>query len=256
MLFDIRGRRKHVVRVVYAILAVLMGASLFLVVGPVNLTELFGGSSTGSTSTAVVEQAERAERRLKKAPNDPALLLSALHNQLAAGNAQVEVDPETGAQNVTPEAKEEYEKMVETWQTYRKVTGKEVSPSAALLAGNTYWILAESSGTFAEAESNIRSAAEAEEIYAKAQPSLNSLSTLAKYAYFSFQFAKAEKVGKEATTQAHTKTEKNRLKTYLKENKKQAKSFEKRAKAAAKKEEGRGKEALTTPLGISGSPGP
>ena len=37
MLFDIRGRRKHVVRVVYAILAILMGASLFLVVGPVRL---------------------------------------------------------------------------------------------------------------------------------------------------------------------------------------------------------------------------
>ncbi len=37
MLFDIRGRRKHVVRVVYAILALLMGASLFLVVGPFNI---------------------------------------------------------------------------------------------------------------------------------------------------------------------------------------------------------------------------
>ena len=31
------GRRKHVVNVVYAILAVLMGASLFLVVGPAPL---------------------------------------------------------------------------------------------------------------------------------------------------------------------------------------------------------------------------
>ena len=37
MLFDIRGRRKNVVKVVYGILAVMMGASLFLVVGPVNL---------------------------------------------------------------------------------------------------------------------------------------------------------------------------------------------------------------------------
>jgi len=36
MLFDIRGRRKNVVKVVYAILAVMMGASLFLVVGPVK----------------------------------------------------------------------------------------------------------------------------------------------------------------------------------------------------------------------------
>ena len=40
MLFDLRGRRKNVVKVVYAILAVMMGASLFLVVGPVNIGEL------------------------------------------------------------------------------------------------------------------------------------------------------------------------------------------------------------------------
>lgn len=254
MLFDIRGRRKHVVRVVYAILAVLMGLSLFLVVGPVNIGELFGGGSSGSSSGALVEQAERAERRLRKSPNDPKVLLSVLHTQLAAGNAQVEIDPETGIPKPTQEAKEQYEKMVETWQAYRKVTGKEASPSAALLAANTYWILAESSGTFAEAEGNIRSAAAAEEIYARAQPSLNSLSTLAKYAYFSFQFAKAEKAGKEAATKAHSKEEKHRLKTYLEENKKQAKSFQKRAKAAAKKEEGRGKEALSNPL--AGSPVP
>ena len=47
MLFDIRGRRKHVLRVVYAILALLMGGSLFLVVGPFNLAELIGGVQSG-----------------------------------------------------------------------------------------------------------------------------------------------------------------------------------------------------------------
>ena len=60
MLFDIRGKRKHVVRVVYAILALLMGASLFLVVGPVNLGSLLG-SSTGTTETTKIFE-ERAQK--------------------------------------------------------------------------------------------------------------------------------------------------------------------------------------------------
>lgn len=251
MLFDIRGKRRHVVRVVYAILAILMGASLFLVVGPLNVGELFGGGSSTSTSDAVVEQAERAEAKLRKAPDDPALLLRTLRAQLAAGNALVDIDPETGIPKPTQESREEYEKMAVTWQRYRKATGEAVNPSAAQLAANTYWTLAESSSTFAEAEANIQEAAKAQEIYAKDQPSLNSLSTLAKYALFSFQFAKADKIGKEAAAKTRTKEEKERLKTYLEENEKQAHGFQKRAKAAAKEEEGRGKEALANPLSPS-----
>ena len=72
------GKRKHVVRVVYAILALLMGASLFLVVGPVNIGELLGdASSTTSASKVLDEQAERIERRLAKNPKNEALLLGA-----------------------------------------------------------------------------------------------------------------------------------------------------------------------------------
>ncbi len=42
MVFDIRGRRRHVVKAVYAILAILMAASLFLVTGAINLNSIFG----------------------------------------------------------------------------------------------------------------------------------------------------------------------------------------------------------------------
>jgi hypothetical protein len=69
MLFDIRGRRKHVIRVVYAILALLMGTSLFLVVGPVNIGQLLGNSTTTSNSTGIFdEEAERIEERLRGRP--------------------------------------------------------------------------------------------------------------------------------------------------------------------------------------------
>ena len=68
MVFDIRGRRKHVVRVVYAILALLMGASLFLVVGPFNIGNLIGGGGTTSGAEILDEQAERTEAKLLREP--------------------------------------------------------------------------------------------------------------------------------------------------------------------------------------------
>src|ERR1700759_147140 len=89
MLLDIRGRRKHVVRVVYAILALLMGGSLFLVVGPVNLASLIGNSKTASSETTKIfqERAERLERELRKHPTDEDKQLSLVRTRLQGGQA-------------------------------------------------------------------------------------------------------------------------------------------------------------------------
>ena len=62
MLFDIRGRRKHVVRVVYAILALLMGASLFLVVGPVNLGSLLSNTNETNRQHRDLRRTDRTDR--------------------------------------------------------------------------------------------------------------------------------------------------------------------------------------------------
>src|SRR5882762_4995898 len=92
LVFDTRGKRKHVVRVVYAILALLMGGSLFLVVGPVNIGALLGNSgSTNSASKLFEEQAERIEGRLVKSPNDEQLLLALTRARINSGNSQIEV---------------------------------------------------------------------------------------------------------------------------------------------------------------------
>ena len=67
MVFDIRGRRKYAVKVVYAILAVLMAASLFLVVGPLNIGEIFNsGGGSSEVAKPALEQAERIERKLRR----------------------------------------------------------------------------------------------------------------------------------------------------------------------------------------------
>ena len=80
MVFDIRGRRRHVVKVVYAILALLMGASLFLVVGagqhrqPVRTAR-----TTVSSAASQYEEQARTDRTQagQELPEDADLLLGA-----------------------------------------------------------------------------------------------------------------------------------------------------------------------------------
>lgn len=253
LVFDVRGRRRHVVRVVYAVLAVLMGSSLFFVVGPFNLGELVGRGGGSSAAKLYEEQAERIERRLARNPKDTALLLSLTRARINAGSAQVKRDPETGAEEITPEAQLAYERGLATWNRYRRLAGSNVNPLAAQLAANTYWALAQRSTTYPEAEGRIRSAAAAQGIFAAARPSLNSLSTLARYTYLSFDYSAAARIGREAAARARSKAEKNQLKLFLKESAKLAHGFEKGAKEAAKAERGRGKEALEHPLGGLGA---
>ena len=70
LVFDTRGKRKHVVRVVYAILALLMGGSLFLVVGAGQhrLAARQLEQLQQRQPRCFDEQAERIERRLAKRP--------------------------------------------------------------------------------------------------------------------------------------------------------------------------------------------
>ena len=63
MVFDIRGRRRHVVKFVYAILAILMAASLFLVTGVFNPNSIFGTSSSGESAAQDLRKAGRNDRK-------------------------------------------------------------------------------------------------------------------------------------------------------------------------------------------------
>jgi len=240
MLFDLRGgRRGQLVKVVYALLAVLMGLSLFLVIGGFNLAELFNsGTSTGDAAKPYEEQAERIEVKLKKDPEDPDLLLSLTRAQLGAGNAQVTVEP--GGQKVfSVEAIQEYQAANQTWSEYLKTTDKPNAGLAGLMSP-TLLSLAELSRSYPEADSNIKAAAEAQQIVAEQRPSLNSLTTLAFYTYFTGDFAAAEKAEKEAKKLASGKSQVQEIDKQLSEAEKNARRYvaakekaEKEAKAAS-----------------------
>lgn len=253
LVFDTRGRRKHVIRVVYAILALLMGASLFLVVGPVNIGALLGNqSSSGSAAKVYEEQAERIERRLVKDPTDEALLLSLMRAQIGVGNAEVETNPTTGEQTIPPSARHHFEAAEESWNRYLKQAGNESSTAGAQLIAQTSFRLAEGSTSLRGAEEDIARAEQAQQIVAERQPTLNSLSTLAIYQYFNGEFAAADRNVKRAAAKAASKAEGKTIENQLAEYHKRGEEFEKQKKELNKVEKEAGKEKLTNPSPFGG----
>ncbi len=255
MLFDIRGRRKHVVRVVYAILALLMGASLFLVVGPFNIANLIGGGSSTSAAKVLQEQAERTEQKLRREPESETLLLALTRQRVSAANSLTEVNSETGATEVTAEGRQELQRGIEAWNSYLKQT-KEPKVNTALLVSSAYFGLAEASTSLEEASENVEGAAKTQRIAAEAQPTINSLTTLAIYEYYSGNFAAGDKAVKQAEAKAPSKSEAKEIGKQMAEYRKRGKAFEEAKKKAAKEEAKFGKERLQNPLGgLSGSTG-
>jgi hypothetical protein len=262
MVFDIRGRRRYAIKVIYAILAILMGASLFLVVGPLNIGEIFNssGGSGGEAAKTFEEQAERIERRLKKQPGDPDLLASLTRAHVTAANTLTEVEA-SGQRVVTPEALQQLQEASQAWSEYLKAT-KEPAAGVGQLVAPAMFQLAEVS-TGGEIEPNLEAAAQAQEIVAEQRPNLNTLSTLAIYRLFTFDYKQAEAAAKRAKTYARTKFERENVDNQLKETRKRAESFQQQLQAyekalakASKTGGGAGAEALKNPFGgLGGSSG-
>ena len=259
MLFDLqRGRRKTAVKVVYAVLAVLMGASLFLVVGPLNIGEIFNSNSSGAGDVAkpYEEQAERLEAKLKKDPENPQLLVALTRAQVTAGNSLLSLEPDE--EDLT-NALQQYKLASSSWSEYLDSTD-EPNAGAAQLVAPALLSLAERSRTYTEAQRNIEAATEAQQIVAEQRPTLNSFSTLALYTYFTGDFKAAEAAQAKAAKLTRAKFEREQLDKQMEEVKKNATNFQKERKQAEAAEKAAAKgnkgnpEALqppTNPLGSS-----
>ena len=252
MLFDLQsGRRRGVVRVIYAFLALLMGGGLiFFGVGSGaggGLLEGLGiGGESGSTSatSALDDQAERVEQRLRANPEDEALLLALSRARITAGSTLLETDPETGVSIVSPEARAEFEKGLQAWDEYVKSAEGEPNAIVAQMAARAHFNLAETSGTLSEIEASIESAAAAQALAAKSQPSVNTLSTLAIFEYFNGNFAAADAAVKQAAKSAPSKSTAKQVEKQLAAYRKRGKEWQKQRQKLAKEQSKRGREEL------------
>jgi hypothetical protein len=255
MVFDIRGRRRHVVKFVYAILAILMALSLFLVTGAINVGSLFGSTSSGESAVSNFEdQAEAIEKKLVKTPGDEDLLASLTRTRINTANAMI-TNGALESQDEFEELKQQLALVSEDWTKYVKAS-EEPSPGVAIQVSPALFELAEYSSAGAVAEENVKAATEAQEIVADARPSLNSLSTLAFYRLFAQDYKGAKESIGEATKFASNKFEREQLENKYEEYEKNAKTFGKSLKAEkATKTEAAGKESLENPLQGLGTTG-
>ena len=226
MVFDIRGKRRHVVKVVYAILALLMAASLFLVTGAVNIGSIFGGGSGGQSNLAAEyeKRAEKIEVELKKSPGDEELLAKLTNARMNAGK-QSYATTESGQIAPTIQARNQFQEASSAWSEYTDAT-QEPSPNLAQQMGSTLFTLAQLSRSYGEAQSNLDAASEAQKIYAEQRPSLNSLSTLALYTVYTGDVKEAEAALKEAEAKATSKFQREQLGNQFESAKKSAVKFQ------------------------------
>jgi hypothetical protein len=260
MVFDIRGRRRYAVKVVYAVLAVLMGISLFLVVGPVNIGQLIGNSnSSGSVAGQFEEEAERIELRLKKEPENSNLLVNLMRTRVNAANNLYEVGPEEEAA-ITPEALQQLQLASEAWSKYLKATDEPAVGAAQFIAPQLM-TLATYTSSIPESLANVEAAVQAQQMVASARPNLNSLTTLAFFRALNAEYKKGQQAAGEAEKYANTKFERENIGNELERYEKLGRQYHKYVKEVeAQEAQGgkSGKESLESPLGgggVLGTPG-
>jgi hypothetical protein len=255
MVFDIRGRRRHVVKAVYAILAILMAASLFLVTGAININSILGtGSSGESAASSLEKQAENIEVKLAKSPGDEDLLASLTRTRINVANTMVSTNHALESASGQEEVKQQLAQASEDWSRYLEAAN-EPSAGLAIQAAPALLLLAELSST-EEALESVKAAAKAQRIVTEQRPSINSWSTLAFYLLFAQEYKAAGEAKEEAAKLATTKFSRESFENKYEEVEKNAKKFGRQLEAEkAAKSKAAGKESLENPLqGLGGTP--
>lgn len=119
MLFDIRGRRRRTIQVIYASLAILMGGGLVLfgIGGDVQggIVDAFRDGNT-STEDLFADRVEAAERRVRANPQDAAAWAALAKLRYQQAGTGENFDQTTGV--FTDEGRVELRKSETAWKRY------------------------------------------------------------------------------------------------------------------------------------------
>jgi hypothetical protein len=253
MLFDLSsGKRRRVVQVVYATLAILMGGSLvFLGIGsdaPGGLLDAVGlgsNSSDDGGDPQYEEQINSAEERLATDPENPQALLNLTRYSYLSANSQIPRDEATGQiTDIPAEAQTELEKAADAWQRYLDTKPKAPDSGVALSAVGAFVLLGDAEG-----------AAEAQRVVAEDRNTAASWGELARFLYFDFQFKAADEAAARSV-ELSDPSERANLRKQFEALAQQAQQAQKQEEKAA--EQGgseAGEQQLTDPFGSLGGGG-
>lgn len=244
MLFDLQGKRRRVIQVVYAVLAALFFISFVGfgigsdVSGGIFDAIGLGGGDSATSSPQYDEDIDEQEQKLAKDPKDTQALEELTRLHFLAGQNALEQD-ESGQPIVTDDAKLQFDESASAWEKYLKIESKP-DPNAAGLAVQSYVFLNDAAG-----------AAKTQEIVAEDRPSEGAYSNLAYYLYFAGDFEGGDAAAAKAVAEADG-TQKNTIRRQLeqiaKQTRKQQKALEK-AQKSAQKNAPEGQNPLQAPLG-------
>ena len=208
MLFDLKGRRKRVVQVVYLFLAILMGGGLVLfgIGGDVSGGLFDAFSDRGGSGNQIVEdRIEDNEEAVEKDPEDKEALEELARDWYQL--ARAEADPNTG--QFTEEGLERLQNADEAWQQYLAVEDRK--PDAALAS-----LMTQAYGP--TALNQPADAARAAEIVTEENPSAQAYLQLVTYASLAGQKRKADLAGEKAVELA-PKDQRSTVKTLVEQAK-------------------------------------
>lgn len=257
MLFDIRGKRKRVIQVVYAVLALLFTVSFVgfgigsdAAGGIFDAIGLGGGNTSGNPRFE--EQVEEAETKLAQNPGDEKALEQLVRVHYQAGNDALELNEETGQIAMTPEADDEFTAAANAWERYLKAT-KDPGEDVAAVANQAYGVLLQFENDPRAIPGLAEEAVSAAEIVAEANPAVGTYATLAQYAYFATDYELGDEAAAEAVKRADA-TQREDLEKQLSRTKKASQKLEKELKKQP--DEATGDEPFSNPLDdLGGGPG-
>lgn len=225
MLFDLKGKRKRLVQVVYLGLAILFGGGLVLfgVGGNVSggLIDAFRGGGSANTS-AFGDLVERAERRAAANPREPEVWLDIARAQFNLASSPEGSDAETG--QLTDRGQQAIIEVAQAWERYLRLKPKKVDASVASFAALAYGAL-----------QDYDKAVETQDLAVESRPSANAYFQLADFAYRAGQVEAGDRAAKEAVRRTPA-DQRNTVRSLIKDTKKQGAEFAKALKEAKKAE--------------------
>jgi tetratricopeptide (TPR) repeat protein len=223
MLFDVRGRRKRVIQVVYVGLAVLFGASLVLFgtgsgVNGGLFDAITGGG--GGNNSVFSDQYKAAQKRARLTPKNPGAqteLVRASFNLAASTEGS---DSQTG--QLTDKGQQAITSAAAAWERYLKLKPKQPDPGTAQFAALAYGAL-----------QDYPHAVKTQRVVAEQRPSANSWFQLADFAYRAGDVTTGDRAAAEALRRT-PKDQRNTVRDLIKNAKKQGAQIAEQIKAQRK----------------------
>lgn len=235
MLFELGGKRKRLIQVIYVCLALLMFVALvgFGIGGNVSggIFDAVGiGGDSGSSAPQYDAQIERAEQKLQTDPKDEKALITLARTHFLAGQAAASTDDQ-GRVTLTDETLSRYREATDAWERYLATKPKQPDDGVASLMLQSYGALAGSDPT--RIEDDVDGAYKAAQIVAEARPSFGTNLQLATYAYLAGDDAAGKAAEQKALAEAPDPASKDQVKAQVKQAQAQGEAIAKAAKQSA-----------------------